>query len=60
MSVIYAMKILKRPKGVPRCRNSKDKKYNGQQKKYKKTNNDTQNITHKTKKNSTRIPPKPG
>ena len=36
-------------KGVIRIRNSKDRRHNGQKKKDKRTNNDLQNITHKTK-----------
>jgi hypothetical protein len=34
--------------------------YNGQKKKYKKTNNDLQNIIHKTKDRVTRTPLKAG
>ena len=36
-------------KGVIKIRNSKDRKHNGQKKKDKRTNNNLQNITHKTK-----------
>ena len=37
-------------KGVIRSRNSKDRQYNGQQKREKKINNDLQNTTHKQAK----------
>ena len=44
-------------KGVIRFRKSKkNRQYNGQKKKNKRTNNDIQNITHKTKDRLTRIP----
>ena len=36
-------------KGVITSRKSKDRQYNDQKKKYKRTNKDLQNITHKTK-----------
>ena len=36
-------------KGVTRIRKSKDRQHNGQKKKDKRTNNDLQNMTHKTK-----------
>ena len=37
-------------KGIIRSRKSKkDRQYNGQKKKYQRTNNDLQNIKHKTK-----------
>ena len=43
-------KSLKIPKGASRIRISKkNKQHNGQKKKYKRINNDQQNITHKTK-----------
>jgi len=35
--------------GVIRIYKSKDRQHNGQKKKEKRTNNDLQNITHKTK-----------
>ena len=38
----------------------KNKQHNGQKKKYKRTNNDLQNITHKTKDRLTRTPLKTG
>ena len=38
----------------------KDRQHNGQKKKYKRTNNDIQNITNKTKDRVTRTPLKPG
>ena len=41
---------------VIRIRKSKDRQDNGQEKKDKKTNNDLQNITHKTKDGVTRTP----
>ena len=48
-------------KGVIRIRKSKkDRQHNGQKKKYKRTNNDLQNNTHKTKDRVTRIPLKTG
>ena len=34
----------------------KNRQHNGQQKKYKRTNNDLQNITHTTKYRATRTP----
>jgi hypothetical protein len=37
-------------------KSKKDRQHNGQKKKYKKTNNDLQNITHKTKDRVTRSP----
>jgi len=43
-------------KGVSRIHKSKDRQYNGQKKKYKRTNNDLQSITHKTKDRITRTP----
>jgi hypothetical protein len=36
-------------KGIIKIRKSKDRQYNGQKKKDKRTNNDLQNITQKTK-----------
>jgi hypothetical protein len=46
-------------KEVIRIRISKkNRKHNGQKKKYKKTNNDLQNTTHKTKDRVTRNPTK--
>jgi len=36
-------------KGVIRSRKSKDRHHNGQNKKDKETNNELQNITHKSK-----------
>jgi hypothetical protein len=54
-------KNLKIPKGVIRIRISKkNRQHNGQKKKYKKTNNDLQNTTHKTKDRITRTPLKTG
>jgi hypothetical protein len=48
-------------KGVIRSRKSKkDKQYNDQKKKYKRTNNDPQNITHNTKDRVTRTSLKTG
>ena len=38
----------------------KDRQHNGQKKKDKRTNNDLQNITHKTKDRVTRTPLKSG
>ena len=46
-------------KGVIRIRISKkNRQNNGQKKKYKRSKNDLQNITHKTKDRVTRTPPK--
>ena len=47
-------------KGVIRTRISKDRHHKGRKKKEKRTNNDLQNITHKTKDQVTRIPLTPG
>ena len=47
-------------KGVIRICKSKDKQDDGQKKKDKRTNNDLQNITHKTKDRVTRTPLKIG
>ena len=47
-------------KGVIRIRISKNRHNNGQKKKYKRTNNDLQHITHKTKDQVTRTPLKTG
>ena len=47
-------------KGVIRIRTSKDRQHNGQKKKEKKTNNDLQNITQKTKDRVTQTPLKTG
>ena len=38
----------------------KDRQYNGHKNKYKRTNNDLNGITQKTKDRVTRIPLKPG
>ena len=46
--------------GVIRIRKSEDRQHNGQKKKDKWTNNDLQNITHKTKDPATRTPLKTG
>ena len=47
-------KSLKIPKGwISRSRQLKDTQYNGQQRKYKRTNNDLQNITQKSKDRAT-------
>jgi hypothetical protein len=44
-------------KGVARSRKaSNGRQHNGQKKKDKRTNNDTQNIAHKTKDRATRTP----
>ena len=48
-------------KGVIRNHISKkNRQYNGQKKKHKRTNNDLQNFTHKTKDRVTRTPLKIG
>ena len=50
MTAPYLLKkCLKIPKGILRNRKLKDRHYNGQQKRDKRTNNDPQNITQKTK-----------
>jgi len=41
-------------------KSKKDRQHNGQKKKYKRTNNDIQNITNKTKDRVTRTPLKTG
>ena len=46
--------------GVIRIHTSKDRQHNGQKKKEKKTNNDLQNITQKTKDRVTQTPLKTG
>ena len=43
-------------KGVIRIRKSENRQHNGQMKKDKRTNNDLQNIEHKTKVRVTRTP----
>ena len=49
MTAPYLLKkCLKIPKRVIRSRKSKDRRYNGQTKKNKRTNNDPLNITQKT------------
>ena len=53
-------KMFEDTKGVIRSHKSKDRQYNGQMKNYKRTNNDLQNITKKTKDRATRTPLKPG
>ena len=40
-------------KGIIRIRKSKERQHNGQKKKEKRTNNDLQNITQKTKDRAT-------
>jgi len=53
--------IIENTKEVIRIRMSRnDRQHNGQKKKGKKTNNDLQNITHKTKDRITRTSPKTG
>ena len=42
------------------AKRQKDRQHNGKKKKEKKTNNDLQNITHKTKDRVTRTPLKTG
>ena len=54
---IFVLEEFEDTKGVIRIRISKkNRQHNGQKKKYKSTNNDLQNITHKTKDRVTRIP----
>jgi len=43
---------------IKNCKSKRDRQYNGQRKKNKKTNNDLQNITQKTKDWATRSPQK--
>ena len=43
-------------KGIIRIHKSKDRQHHGQKKKNKRTNNDLQNFTHKTKHRVTRTP----
>ena len=46
----WTKKSLQIPKGVIRIHKlKKDRQHNGQKKKYRRTNNDQQGITHKTK-----------
>ena len=45
----YIQEKFENNKGVPRIRKSKNRQHNIQKKKYKRTNNDLQNNTHKTK-----------
>ena len=48
-------------KGVIRiCKSKKDRQHNGHKKKNKRTNDDLQNITHKTKDRVTHTSLKPG
>ena len=47
-------------KGVIRSLKSKDRQQNGRKKKYKRINNDLQNIIQKTKDRATRTPLIPG
>ncbi len=53
MYLPFGKKSLKDTKGAIRIRISKNRQYNGQKKKYKRTNNDLQN-KHKTKDRVTR------
>ena len=57
VSLIVFKKSLKIPKGQSACvYRKKDRHHNGQKKKYKRTNNDLQHITHKTKDRVTQTP----
>jgi hypothetical protein len=48
--IIYFIQKHKVTKGVIRsCKFKKDRQYNGQKKKYKRTNNSVQNTSHKSK-----------
>jgi len=48
--IIVYLEEIEDTKGVIRiCKSKKDRQHNGQKKKDKRTNNDLQNITHKTK-----------
>ena len=58
---LYLQEEFEDTTGVIRTRKAKKhRKHNGQEKKYKRTNNDLQNITHKTIDRVTRIPLKTG
>ena len=57
---VLRKKSLNISKWVIRIRKSKDRQHNGQKKKDKRTNNDRQNITYKTKYLVTRTPLKNG
>jgi len=49
-TLVYLEEEIADTKGVVRIRKSKkNRQHNGQKKKYKRTNNDLQNITQKTK-----------
>ena len=60
IKVVFLKEEFEDTKGVIRIRKSKDRQHNGQTKKDLRTNNDLQNITHKTKDQVTRTPIKPG
>jgi hypothetical protein len=45
---------------IKNCKSKKDRQHNGRKKTDKRTNNDLQNITHKTKDRVTRTPLKTG
>jgi ribosomal protein L44E len=55
----YTWEKFEDSKAVTRSRKSKDRQYNDQAKKYKRTNNDLQNTTKKTEDWATRTPLKP-
>ena len=52
---INAQKEIENTTGIIRIRTWKDRQHNDQKKKDQRTNNDLQNITHKTKDRATRI-----
>ena len=57
---MYYSRKFEYTKGVIKSRKSKDRQYNGQQKKDKETNTDLQNITQKNKDGTTITPVKTG
>ena len=56
MNGVQSQEEFENTKGVIRICKLKDRQHNGQMKKDKRTNNDLQNITHKTKDQVTRTP----
>ena len=55
-NIFQDTKILK----IPKRKSKKDRQHNGQRKRHKRTNNDLQNITHKTKDRINRTPLRKG
>ena len=54
------MKLKDTKEVISGCKSKNDRQYTGQKKTDKRTNNDLQNITHKTKDRVTRAPLKTG